>query len=210
MDDAERWWAVASGAVGLACLVAGSLLAALPRIDESPERALGTLTSRRSTVLVGSVLTVTAGALLIWPVAAVATSDGAVWTSLVLFSVGLAVLGAAVFAAVGLCAATVAWRLPDERDGAALLLQLAHLGTWSVSAPIGALLIVATTAAGVQADLLGPLVVVLAGAKVLTVAVELAGTGLRTGWNAGGWAFVLSGYVTVAWYALVLVELALA
>lgn len=45
-------------------------------------------------------------------------------------------------------------------------------------------------------------------AKILTVLVEVAGTGRRHGWNAGGWAYGTSGYATVAWFALVLVALA--
>ena len=207
MVDAERYWAVASGVAGLVCLVSGTFLTALPPVDRPMDEVVAAVARRRSAVLTGAVLTAAAGALLVWPIAAVVTFDDATWPSLRLFSVGLAVLGAAGFAGVGLCIATAAWRIPSETAGARALLDLAHLGTWSVSAPIGALLVVATTAAGVQADLFGPLVVTAAAAKVTTVAVELAGTARMHGWNAGGWAAGVSGYVTVAWYAMVLAAL---
>lgn len=77
---------------------------------------------------------------------------------------------------------------------------------WSVSAPIGAVLVAATTAVGLQNEIFGPLVVI-AAAKVLTVVIEVAGVGVRSGWNAGGWAAGSSGYATVAWFGLVLLAL---
>ena len=48
---------------------------------------------------------------------------------------------------------------------------------------------------------------VIAAAKVLTVVIEVAGVGVRSGWNAGGWAAGSSGYATVAWFGLVLLAL---
>ena len=208
MDGAEQLWVVSSGVVGLVCLVAGSFVAAVPPPDALDDEVVRWRVARRSAVLVGSGLTASAGALLIWPVAAVAASNGGAWSSLGMFSVGLAVLGAGVFWVVGLSIATAAWRPTAEPAGTRLLLDLAHLGTWAVSAPVGGLLVVTTTAAGVQSGLFGPVVVVTAVAKVATAIVEVSGTGRSRGWNAGGWAAGSSGYATVVWYALVLAALA--
>jgi hypothetical protein len=49
--------------------------------------------------------------------------------------------------------------------------------------------------------------VAVAVLKVATVGLEVAGIARRRGWNAGGWAAGTSGYVTVAWFALVLVAI---
>jgi len=68
--------------------------------------------------------------------------------------------------------------------------------------------VLATTVVAVQADLAGGLLVALAGVKVATVVVEVAGTGRRTGWNAGGWARGVSGYTSVAWFAALLLTVA--
>jgi hypothetical protein len=37
--------------------------------------------------------------------------------------------------------------------------------------------------------------------------VEILGVGVRSGWNAGGWAAGTSGYATTAWFALLLFDL---
>lgn len=207
MEEAERGWAIAAGVAGVVCLVAGSLLSALPPVDRPWPERVAALASRRGRILAGSVLTATAGALLIWPVAAVVVA-GEVWPSLRLTALGLAVLSAAVLMLVATLVATVAWRAPDDDPAARLFLDAAHLALWSVSAPLGALTVVVVTAAGVQADLFGWLVVVVAAAKVATVVLEVGRTGARTGWSAGGWAAGSSGYVTVLWYGLILVALA--
>ena len=93
-----------------------------------------------------------------------------------------------------------------------LVLDTAHLATWSISAPVGAVSTAITTATALRADLadgpLGAVLVGLAATKVVTVLVEVAGTGRRRGVNAGGWAGGSSGYVTVAWFATLLAALA--
>jgi hypothetical protein len=111
--------------------------------------------------------------------------------------------------------AAVAWRRPPPPLPPAvvrLVLDLAHLATWSLSAPLGAVSTVATTAVALEGDattgVVAALLVALAGLKVVTVAVEVAGTGRRTGRNAGGWAAGSSGYVTVAWFAVLLLAVA--
>ncbi len=127
---------------------------------------------------------------------------------------GRVVAGGVVGVVGALLPAAVAWRDVTALPPAVVRLALdaSHLATWSVSAPVGAVSTAVTTASAVRADLaggaLGTLLVVLAGAKAATVAVELAGTGRRTGWNAGGWAAGSSGYVTVAWFAMLTVALA--
>jgi hypothetical protein len=195
---------VATGAVGLAAFAGGSLLMALPPIDAPDDEVVATLELRRQPVLAGAVASVLGVALLLAPLAEV---GGA-------FALATWVLGFA-FLALGACApAAVAWRDPDGLPPAAvrLVLDLAHLATWSLSAPVGAVSTVATTAGAVDHDIatgpLAVLLVALAAAKVGTVLVELAGTHRRSGWNAGGWALGSSGYVTVAWFAALLLALA--
>jgi hypothetical protein len=210
MRDAERWWAVATGIAGLVAIAGGSLLTNVPRVDHAFEGVRKELARRRSAILVGSVVSVSGSALLLWPLALVATSDAEdVWRSLALFSVGAWVLGFAFLAFAAMLVLAVAWRDPADLEPSVgrLLLDASHLATWSVSAPVGAISVVATTAVGLQAELVGPVVVGAAVAKVATVAVEVAGTGRRDGWNAGGWAAGLSGYATVAWFAVLLASL---
>lgn len=206
----EGWWAVAAGLVGLIAFAGGSLLADLPRIDASDPEVVDRLSARRTRILAGSVLSVTGAALLLWPLSLVATSGSdAVWPSLALFSVASWVLGFGFLTVGALLTSAVAWRDPSTFDPPTLRLALdaAHLAVWSVSAPIGAIAVVATTVVGRQAGVFGVAVVVLAAAKLVTVLVEVVGTGRRAGWNAGGWAAGTSGYVTVAWFAAVLVGL---
>ncbi|WP_426574463.1 hypothetical protein [Aquihabitans sp. McL0605] len=211
MRDAERWWAVAAGTLGLACFVAGALLTRAPAVDRPIEEAVTDLVQRRRVVLSGSVISITGAALLLWPLALVAAepgSDG--WRSLAVFSMAAWVFGFGFLALGSLLLIGVVWRV-DGGPGPGLaraLLDISHLAVWSVSAPIGALSVAATTALGVQVGRFGPAVVVAAAVKIATVVVELAGTGRQRGWNAGGWALGVSGYATVAWFALVLVALA--
>ena len=158
-----------------------------------------------------ALATVAGAGLLLWPLCSVATSTGVdVWRSLALFSIATWVFGFGFLAVGSMLVVAMVWRTehgPEEAT-ARVLLDLSHLAVWSISAPIGALSVVATTAVGVQAELFGPLVVVVALAKVVTAAIEVAGIGRQQGWNAGGWAYGSSGYATVAWFALVLVALA--
>lgn len=211
MDDAERWWVVGAGLIGLACLAGGSLLNALPRPDATEDHVVGHLVARRRPILAGSVLVVSGAGLLLWPlVAAVRPTDTDGWATIGPFSVAAWVLGFGFLAVAALTGAAVVWRDPAALDPSTrrLALDLAHLATWAVSAPVGAIAVVATTVASVQADVAGLAVVVGAAAKVVTVVVELAGTGRRAGWNAGGWAAGSSGYLTVAWFGVVLATLA--
>lgn len=213
MRDAERWWAVAVGSFGLTSWIVGSLLIRLAPIDGAVDAIVDDLRARRTAVLAGSVLVVTGTSALLWPIALVASAPSPDrWPSLAAVSLAVAVLGFAILALATIGVAALAWRAPDgvEQGVARFVLDAGHLATWSVSAPIGAASTVATTVVAVQADVAGLLLVVLAVAKVATVAVEVAGLGRRTGWNAGGWAAGSSGYVTVAWFAALLLALALA
>ena len=161
-------------------------------------------------MLAGSLASVAGAGLLLWPLCVVATStDVDVWRSLALFSVATWVFGLGILA-IGSMLHVAVWRTNGgpEGDTARVLLDLSHLAVWSVSAPVGAVAVVATTIVGVQAELLGPVVVVAAVAKAVTSAIEVAGVGSQQGWNAGGWAYGSSAYATVAWFALVLVALA--
>lgn len=211
MRDAERWWAVAVGGTGLLSWVVGTLLVRLPPIDGVVDVIIDDLRARRTAVLAGSVLVVSGTTALLWPITLVASAPSPDrWPSLAAASGAVAVLGFAVLAVATVGVAAVAWRSPDDIDSGVVrvVLDAGHLATWSLSAPIGAASTVATTVVAVQADLAGPLLVALAVAKVATVALEVAGVGRRTGWNAGGWAAGSSGYVTVAWFAALLLALA--
>ena len=211
MSDAETIWMTAAGAIGLAGFVAGSYLTDLPRVDSDLEDALASVSHRRSAVLSGSALSVMGGGLLLWPIAAVSTAgSGAAWRSLALFSVAVASLTMSFLVITAVLTAALAWRDPTalSRPTARLVLDGLHLAVWSVSGPLAAVMVTATTAVGLQNHVLGPAVVIAAVAKVGTVAIEVAGIGTRTGWNAGGWAKGASGYATVTWFALVLAALA--
>lgn len=203
-------WAVAAGAIGLLCFVAGALLARVPAVDQPTEAAVAVLVGRRRAVLLGSVASIAGAGLLLWPLAAVATEPSEdVWPSLAALSLAAWVFGFGFLALGSLLVVGVVWRTDDGPSPALArtLLDVAHLAVWSVSAPIGALSTAATTAVGVQSGRLGGAIVVAAAVKVVTVVVELAGTCRQRGWNAGGWALGTSGYATVAWFALVLVSL---
>jgi hypothetical protein len=208
---AEQVWVVGGGLAGLVLFAGGSLLAAAPPIDAPWAEVARHLVRRRTAILVGSTASVTGAGLLLWPIAALAADASAdVWPSLAAFSVVIWVLGFGFLALAAVLVAGVAWSGP-ERLGepvVAALLTVAHLAVWSVSAPIGAVAVASTTAVGIQAGSVGPPVVLAAVAKVATVAVEVAGIARRQGWNAGGWAAGVSGYVTVAWFALLLLSLA--
>ena len=211
MSDTETFWVVSVGVLGLAGFVAGSFLCGLPRIDAGLDDALATVHRRRSAVLVGAMLSATGGGLLLWPITAVSTAgSGEAWSSLALFSVAVAALTLSFLVVTSVLAAALAWRDPVDlpRPVARLVLDGLHLATWSVSAPLAAVMIVVTTAVGLQNDLVGLAVVAAAVAKVGTAALEIAGVGTRTGWNAGGWAAGTSGYATVVWFALLIASLA--
>lgn len=211
MRDAEQVWVVAAGALGLICFAAGAMAAKVPAVDVVTGDAFADLVRRRRAVLTGSVASITGAALLLWPLAAVAADpDPDVWTSLAVFSMAAWVFGFGFLALGSLLVIGVVWRGAEGpgADVTRVLLDISHLAVWSVSAPIGAVSVLATTAVGVQAGRFGAWVIAGAVAKVLTVLVEVAGTGRRHGWNAGGWAYGMSGYATVAWFALVLIALA--
>jgi hypothetical protein len=208
--DAERWWALAAGIAGLVAFAGGAQLVDAPRVDRVLGEVLEDFARRRMSILVGSLVSVSGSALLLWPLAVIATSDpDDVWSSLALFSIGVWVLGFAFLSFAALLVVAVAWRGPGSLEPSVvrLFLDASHLATWSVSAPLGAISVVATTTVGLQAGLVGPLVVAAAIAKVATAAVEIAGTARRDGWNAGGWAARSSAYATVAWFALLLTSL---
>lgn len=217
MRDAERWWALGVGAIGLAGFVAGSLLARVPLPDAGDDDLAVALERDRGRILSGSVLAVLGSALLLLPLAVVsaapreAAADGSGdgWSALGLFALATWVLGFGFLALSAVATSAVVWRDPAELSSSTrrLLLDAAHLATWSISAPVGAVSTVATTVVAIQAGLAGPLLAGAAAAKVLTVGVELAGTGARTGWNVGGWARGASGYATVTWFALLLIAL---
>lgn len=211
MRDAEQTWVVAVGVIGLIGFAAGAMAAKVPAVDASTGDAVADLLRRRRAVLAGSVASITGAALLLWPLAAVATDpDPDVWTSLAVFSMAVWVFGFGFLALGSLLVIGVVWRGNEGPgpDVSRVLLDINHLAVWSVSAPIGAVSVLATTAVGVQAGLFGAWVIAAATAKVLTVLIEVAGTGRRHGWNAGGWAYGTSGYATVAWFAVVLLSLA--
>lgn len=211
MDDAEQVWVVVVGTLGLICFAVGAMAAKVPAVDLTTGDAVAELVRRRRAVLAGSVASITGAALLLWPLAAVASEpDPEVWRSLAVVSMAAWVFGFGFLALGSLLVIGVVWRGDEgpSNDTARTLLDVSHLAVWSVSAPIGAVSVLSTTAVGVQAGRFGAWVVVAAVAKVLTVVVEVAGTGRRHGWNAGGWAYGTSGYATVAWFALVLLALA--
>lgn len=214
MSDAEQLAMVIVGAVGLVLFAAGAMAAALPRPDAPDVELIGALQRGRSRIIAGSVCSVAGCALLLWPLAAVGISGEPVgepvWTSLRLAALATWVLGFSMLALSAAVVVAAVWREPAEVPTPTLRLARdgAHLATWSVSAPLGAVSVVATTVVAVQAGTCNAVVIVLAAAKVATVLLELAGTGRRAGWNVGGWAAGSSGYVTVAWFAALLVALA--
>lgn len=159
MADAETIWILSTGGVGLAAFASGSMLSAVPPVDaDLVEHIVESLSRRRGPVLVGSVLSVTGAALLLWPVAAVSTTGtGEAWSSLALFSVAIAVLGFTFMTTASMLVAALVWRDPRDVPGPVtrLCLDASHLAIWSVSAPIGAAFITATTAVGLQNKLFG-------------------------------------------------------
>lgn len=204
------------GAVGLVGFVAGSLLARVPRPDAEGDHVVAALVRDRGRILAGSVLAVLGTTLLLLPVAVVSAAPhtggggrGDGWSALGLFALATWVLGFGFLALSAVATSAVVWRDPGALSPSTrqLLLDASHLATWSISAPVGAVSTVATTVVAIQVDLAGPLLAIVAAAKVVTVGVELVGTGARTGRNAGGWAMGVSGYVTVAWFALLLIAL---
>lgn len=201
---------VAAGTVGVTAFAVGSVFAAAPQIDAAIGDVVEALQRNRARILVGSVISPAGAALLLWPISAVATtgSDEG-WVSLRAFSIAVAVLGFTFVALSAVGVAALGWRDPGEVTPSTIRLVLdgCHLAVWSVSAPIGAAIVLSTTAVGVQAGIFGPLVIVVAGLKVVTAVIEVIGIGQRNGWNAGGWAAGSSGYATVAWFALVLLAL---
>lgn len=204
--------AVTAGMAGLVLLAGGSTLTALPPIDRPIEAVIRTVQARRPAVLAGSLMASTGTGLLLWPVTAATTASEDVWRSLALFSVAVAALGAMFLAASALATIALAWPSNADlhRGTARVLHQVAHLATWSVSAPVAAVFVIATTAAAAQAHIAGPALVTAAVFKIVTIGVEIIGIGQRTGWNAGGWARGASGYATVLWYAALLLALATA
>lgn len=211
VQNAERLWVTIVGVLGLVSFVAGSIAARPPAVDQPIEQARTELVRRRAWVLGGSVGALTGAGMLLWPLGVVASSSGTgAWNSLALFSMAIWVFGFGflAFGSMGLVA--VVWRTsggPGD-EASRVLLDLSHLAVWSISAPIAAMAVAATTVLGVQADLFGHLVVLAAVVKLITVAIEVAGVGRQTGWNAGGWAGGSSGYASVAWFGLVLAALA--
>lgn len=206
----ETTAAIAAGAAGLVLLAGGSTLASLQPIDTPINETIHILHRRRNPVLTGSVAALSATGLLLWPIAAIAAESTEAWLSLRIFSVAIATLGSMFLAIAFLATAALAWPNETELDpGAARLLhQIAHLATWSVSAPLAATFVAATTGTAWQADIANPALLLAAGVKIATVVVEIVGTGQRSGWNAGGWAKGTSGYATVAWYTALLLALA--
>lgn len=208
----ELGWTVAAGVVGLAAWAGGSLLAAAPAVDATNDEVVAHLVRRRRHLLAGTALVGLGVTLLLWPLASVATADGS-WPALGLASLAVWAVGFAGLFAAGVAVAGLAWRAPADLPVVVVrvVLDTAHLAVWPLSAPLGAVATVMTTTLGVRSDVadggLATLLVVLAGTKVVTVAVEVAGTGRPTGWNAGGWALGSSGCVSVAWFAALLLAL---
>ena len=169
MSDAESIWVVSVGVIGLVGFVAGSFLCGAPRVDADLDHALATMRRRRSTVLVGAILSATGGGLLLWPIAAVSTAgSGEAWRSLALFNVAVAALTFSFLVVTSVLAAALVWRDPADLPPptSRLVLDGLHLATWSVSAPLAAVMTVVTTAVGLQNDLVGPVVGVAAAGKV--------------------------------------------
>lgn len=212
MEGAERWWAIAVGTTGLIAFAGGWMLMSLPPIDAETDDVINGLARRRAPILAGSLLGITGSALLLWPLAAVATAaaaQGDGWASLGLLSIVVWTVAFGFLSLGAIIPAGLVWRDPSTMVPSTVhaLLDASHLAVWSLSAPVAIVAVVATTAVGAQAGFFGPWVIVAAGAKVVTALVEIAGTGRRTGWNAGGWAGGTSGYATVAWFASVLASL---
>lgn len=207
MADVERWWAFAVGIVGVVGWAGGSVLAGLPRIDAPDELIVERLTARRGAILVGMLLHLTGAAMLLWPLMAVSSPNSTEsWRSLAAFAAGAWVLALSFLVVGSLAAMAAVWRGPTDAGIGVTraLLDIAHIATWSASAPAAAVAVAATTAVAVQAHTVSTVVVVLAAIKVATVFVEVAGTARRRGWNAGGWAAGISGFASVAWIASVI------
>ncbi len=213
MQGRRGWtsWPVLTGAGGLACLVIGSFCAGtLPAIDAEPERVIDFLADRRAAVLGGALLTITASVLLLAPLVEMsvrlreAARETAAWFALATWVIALSLLAlSAVAFALG------AWR--DPHDVSPDVVQFAydahHLVLWGLSAPVAAIAVIATTVPARSVGLAPVALVVLAGVKVATTIVEIAGVWATTGWNAGGYAASISGVATVAWFTALLVTL---
>ncbi len=211
MQNAERLFVTIAGVLGLLSFVIGSIAARAPAVDLPIEQAQADLVRRRAQVLAGSVGAIAGAAMLLWPLSVVASSSGPeIWRSVALFSMATWVFGFGFLAVGSMLLVVVVWRTSGGPGAeiARALLDLSHLAVWSISAPVGAMAVVATTVVGVQAELFGKLVVLAAIMKVVTVVIEVAGVGRQQGWNAGGWAGGSSGYATVAWFGLVVAALA--
>jgi hypothetical protein len=209
MGDLQQLCAVIAGVLGLGAFMAGTVLAHLPRVDADDDVVVLALVERRRPILRGAVLSVTGATLLLWPIVYLVISGSDGWASLLFLSLLLWTLGFGILSMAWILVAGLVWR--DVRtlplSTVRLALDTAHLATWSVSAPLGAGAIVATTWLALQSGAVSWVVGLAAAFKVVTVVLEVAGTTERRGWNAGGWAGGISGYATVCWFVLVLLSL---
>jgi hypothetical protein len=188
--------------------VIGSLLVQAPPIDAELAPVLRRVGEARRRVLAGTLFSTFGGALILWPITAVASADDHdVWRSLALFSMAVAVAGSVFLTLAAVATAALVWRGPEDvpASTARLLLDAAHLATWcrrrllcpSQQRPLSRSRRISSARSLCSRPV----------AKVATVVVEILGVGVRSGWNAGGWAAGTSGYATTAWFALLLFDL---
>lgn len=94
MSDAERWWVIATGVLGLMLFAGGSVATRPPRVEDPLDEVVANLLTRRSSVLAGSLATITGTSLLLWPLVSIATDAGTdAWRSLAFASVAARLLG---------------------------------------------------------------------------------------------------------------------
>ena len=201
-------WTVVLGAAGIGCLVAGAFAAGTPpAVDATTATWIAYLSDHRGAVLAGAALTTAAGVLLLAPFAhlsALVRRSGRDTAA----TFGLATwVVAFMFLIVGsMAVAAVAWRGPAELDMSVVrfAVDISNLATWGLSATVAGIAVLAMTLPAWRAGLVSRWVAGLAVAKSVTCVVEVAGLGLRHGWDAGGYGAATSAAALVAWAVAVL------
>jgi hypothetical protein len=171
-----------------------------PKIDASDEDWSSYLADERAGVLLSALLTITGGVFLLAPIALVVERAR---NAMAVFAFGAWVIAWACICTASITIAAAAWFDSVDLEVVTALVDMHHLATWALSAPAAAIAVVATTAA-VRAP---RWLEFLAGLKVATCVVEVAGLWSTSGWNAGGRAAFTSAIATVLWFAGLLVVL---